>query len=269
MSAPLYPLLFLASLLLGMWICERGSADPALARTTYLAGTAGGILGARLWYSAQYGALFIRGGFSYYGFGLGAAITLCAFHRLRHRRWAETDFPDAVAPALALGSAVHRVGCFYTGCCFGKVCQLPWAIRYGPGSNAFAKQVSDGLIEPTAASTLPIHPTQLYGSLTGLAVFAVLLWLRNRRPFTLLRYELFLGTALFYSVYRFLLEFLRDDAGGRSFGPLTFSQATSLVVLLVTGAFLILRRRRFRAGDDSLRLRPEESRFRPPENEQG
>lgn len=247
----LYTLLFLAGLLVGMLVCEWGSGNPSVARKTYLAGVVGGVLGARLWYAAQYG-LSNAAGFSYYGFGIGAALAVAAFHRRLHGRWAETDFLDAVAPALALGSSIHRLGCFYSGCCFGKVCRLPWAVVYPPGSHAYSKQLAVGQIEPGAASSLPVHPTQLYGSVTGIIVFGVLMWLVRANPFPRLRYELFLGVVLFYSGYRFLMEFLRDDAGGRHLAWLTFSQLTSVAVFVLAGALILQRRLRFRRGDRSL-----------------
>ena len=46
----LYPILFSAAIILGMWVTEKGSSDPETTRRTYLFGTAGGVLGARIWF---------------------------------------------------------------------------------------------------------------------------------------------------------------------------------------------------------------------------
>lgn len=238
-----YVLFFCAAVLLGMWITERGSANPTQARRLYLAGIGGGMVGARLWYALQYGNPFVMAGFSYFGFGLGAALGVAALHRLTEGRWASSDFPDAVTPALALGTALHRVGCFITGCCYGTVCSLPWGVRYGPESPAHDHHVAMGWIDADSPLSLPIHPTQLYGTVTGLTVFAILMMLR-RRPRWYLRHELLLGSVIFYGVYRFFVEFLRDDAGGVEIGTLTFAQGTSVLVL--AAATSVLGYRRFR-----------------------
>ena len=37
---------------------------------------------------------------------------------------------DILAPSVALGYAVGRIGCLLNGCCFGRACELPWAIRF-------------------------------------------------------------------------------------------------------------------------------------------
>lgn len=226
-----------------MWICERCSTSPSESRKLYLVGVASGILGARIWYGLQYGGPLTAVGFSYFGFGLGAAAGAAAFHRWSRGAWGNTDFPDAVAPALALGSAVHRLGCFVSGCCFGRVCELPWAVRYSAGSSAYQHHLDQGWIDAGSSQSLPVHPTQLYQTTSGLIAFAVLMWLR-RRPRPPQRYEVFLGLVLYYCVYRFFLEFLRDDAGGVRLGPLTFAQGTAVMVFLLAGGLFLYNRLR-------------------------
>jgi len=102
---------------------------------------------------------------------------------------------DVAVPSLALGLFLTRLGCFLNGCCFGLACDLPWAVTFPPISAA-------GLQFPGT----PIHPTQLYGALTGLVILAVLL-LAERRP----RPAGYLA-GLFFVLYasgRFLVEFVR------------------------------------------------------------
>ena len=95
---------------------------------------------------------------------------------------------------------------------------------------------------PTATGSLPVHPAQLYESLILSALAVLLLW----APRNLLTWkkpgELFLAGIGAYSVLRFFLEFLRDDAGGVGFGLFTFAQATSLMgVCLVAFLFFFTR----------------------------
>ncbi len=91
---------------------------------------------------------------------------------------------DATAPAVAIGAAVGRIGCFLNGCCHGAVCELPWAVRFPAGSHAWVRQLNAGLLRPEDALSLPVHPTQLYSAAAGFSCSAVLLAYarRDRRP---------------------------------------------------------------------------------------
>ena len=39
-----------------------------------------------------------------------------------------------MAPSIALGSVFGRIGCLLNGCCYGRACDLPWAISFPPGN---------------------------------------------------------------------------------------------------------------------------------------
>lgn len=51
---------------------------------------------------------------------------------------------DLLAPCFLLGLAFGRLGCFLNGCCFGGVCELPWAVRFPAGSFAYLNQLENG-----------------------------------------------------------------------------------------------------------------------------
>ncbi len=232
MTRFVWPALFGAALIVGMWITERRSEDRSLARKTYFLGAWGGIIGARLWYSAQYGLW--SAGMSFWGFVIGATLAISLYRRFHFGRWQTGDFPDAVAPALLFGDALVRVGCFIHGCCYGRVSGLPWAITYGPSTPAYETQLGQGLINPLASSTLPIHPTQIYEALFA----AGLAFLLMRRTLRLPRHFAFLLAVALYAAFRFLLEFVRGDSGGLNLGPLTFAQATAVGMLLASLAVI-------------------------------
>lgn len=209
----------------------------AQARWTYLMGVLTGVAGSRLWYFLQYGDPSLRGGLSSWGFMIGATLGCGAWLRFSHGRWAFREFGrffDAIAPAIAFGSALTRLACFHGGCNFGKPADLPWAVHYGPGTPAFVKQIETGLIHPASALILPIHPTQLYEATALLVAFVLILWSPKRLFSRVLTGELFLGLAIYYGTFRFVVEFLRDDASGVRFGALTFAQATSVGVVLIS-----------------------------------
>jgi phosphatidylglycerol:prolipoprotein diacylglycerol transferase len=147
--------------------------------------------------------------------------------------WARKPYPfrpmaDAVAPSLALGLTVGRVGCWLNGCCYGAVSGLPWSLSFPAGTLPWARHVQDGLIPPSALASLPLQPTQLYSALDGLIVLGLLSAyypLRRRDG------EVMALLMVSYPVSRFLIESLRGDEPAVLLG-LTLSQALSLLVLL-------------------------------------
>ncbi len=74
---------------------------------------------------------------------------------------------DTAVPFLGLGIAIARIGCFLNGCCFGKITDLPWGVKYPMMSQAHQYQLSHEI--GNIFGTLAVHPTQLYE-----AFFAIL-----------------------------------------------------------------------------------------------
>jgi phosphatidylglycerol:prolipoprotein diacylglycerol transferase len=122
-----------------------------------------GIAGARLFYVVEYwerirviGAdnrLLIgptllnminlaQGGLVVYGSVIGGICAVVIYTRLKKAPLLATL--DLVAPSFMLGLALGRIGCFLNGCCFGAVCELPWAVRFPPGSLAHIHQLEKG-----------------------------------------------------------------------------------------------------------------------------
>jgi phosphatidylglycerol:prolipoprotein diacylglycerol transferase len=171
-----------------------------------------------------------EGGATLYGGFLLAVLGSWLF--ARRRKVSFWLLADVVAPSIALGLAITRVGCFLSGCCFGKPTGLPWGTCFPPRSPAGT------FFPPIGAVCQPIHPTQLYASLYGLAIFAALLALDRR-----LRREgsLFGAFLVLYGSARFGVDFLRYYEPNAFLGPLTFNQWISLGGLLF-GVWLIRRR---------------------------
>jgi phosphatidylglycerol---prolipoprotein diacylglyceryl transferase len=142
---------------------------------------------------------------------------------------------DSAAPAMAIGIGIGRLGCFLNGCCFGMPTSLPWGMRFPPGSYA-------SYTFPGAA----IHPSQLYLSLAGAALFLVLLRL-DRTP----RFDgwLFWTAIAVDAVLRFVIDFTRfydqtsflGKVGGLSFN---INQVLSALLLLTSIVMLRVLSRR-------------------------
>ena len=165
-----------------------------------------------------------EGGLILYGGAVPAVILGMWFLR----RWGVDAWhaADAIAPSMALGLGFTRIGCFLSGCCYGRPTDLPWGCVFPPDSHA-------GMLNPG----IPLHPAQIYASLVGFGVCGFLLWL-DRRP--LRKGVLFLTFLALYSVARFLLDMVRAYEPGAfpvAGVPLTLNQWISIFVF----AFSVLR----------------------------
>ena len=122
-------------------------------------------------------------------------------------------YPDAVrtmeerVPAIALGYAVARLGCFLNGDDFGIVTTVPWGVQFPPGTEAFANHLANGWVSVGDTLSLPVHPTQLYHAAAGLLLFVVLRSWKPAWPGQRLALAL-----TGYGLLRFGIEFLRGDA---------------------------------------------------------
>ncbi|MBA4370338.1 MAG: hypothetical protein C0418_02025 [Coriobacteriaceae bacterium] len=119
-------------------------------------------------------------GFAMFGAVLAAALSgLTAARVLRLDMW---RLADAAAPALGVGIAIQRVGCFAAGCCFGRVTQGPLGVTYPPGSLSHLMQIAHGAVG-LFERPLPVFPTQLFELAGALACAALaLLVLAGRAP---------------------------------------------------------------------------------------
>lgn len=237
---------FLASTSLAARRAEREKLNPEIIYDLALWVFLGGIVGARLFYVAQYWGKQIhsfwevfeiwKGGIVLYGSVIGGTLTFFAYRVLR-------PFPirpmlDVIAPAIALGIAIGRFGCFLNGCCWGDVCQLPWAVEFPMHSPPWNTEVDRLMIPTNALHTLPLHPTQLYSTIDGLILMGLLnafYPLRRRDG------EVMGLLMICYPITRFLIEHLRNDEG-TFWAGMTISQTISIGLFvggLVYWSFLL------------------------------
>ena len=169
--------------------------------------------------------LFSRGGFSWFGGflgGVGSGLWMLHRHRVPL-----IPALAAATPALAVGHAIGRIGCFLVGDDYGRPSDLPWAVAFPEG------------LPPT---TVRVHPTQLYEA-AALAVVAWLLIRWRRRGMAdaevLGRYLVLAGSI------RFAIEFIRVNL--RILGPLTLAHVLALSLVVVGIMIMVLGRRRSRS----------------------
>ncbi len=169
------------------------------------------IVGARLFYVIGFPQSFIQdplsifrvneGGMVFFGGLLFSLMSVIVFvHKRKIDVW---KMLDAIAPACALGYGIGRIGCFLNGCCYG--------------------------IELFGI----VQPTQIYSSVAGFIMFAVLTWLYRGKKFD---GQIALMGLVLYCAYRFFLEFLR-------YSPVhvwifTLNQILAVLIFIAASYFL-------------------------------
>jgi len=239
-----YGIMMMVAFLMGGWAIQvelrRRKLDEEYAADIVIAAVVGGLVGAKIWYvlvTGQWGALFSRGGLVWYGGFFGGVIAVLANG---WRKRVPLRFTcELAAPALALGYALGRVGCFLVNDDYGLPTSLPWAMKFPAGMpiSSVSELARAGATFPPGTDPnmiVAVHPTQIYETLIMLVAFA---WLWKQRAHLHAVGWLFATYLIWAGTERFLVEFIRakDD---RLFGQFSLAQATS-IVLFGLGLWLV------------------------------
>lgn len=202
---------------------------PEDAVNAAVAGVFGGLIGAKLLWAAEHsgqdpfmGLVLSRGGLSWFGGLIGGVGT--GLWIIRRRRIPVVRALSAATPALAVGHAIGRIGCFLVGDDYGQPSGLPWAVAFPEG------------LPPTS---IPVHPTQLYEAIAlGGVAWALIQWRRQGVADAAIvgRYCVLAGSI------RFAIEFIRVNA--QVVGPLTLAHLVAMS-LIVVGMVIMLWGRTF------------------------
>jgi phosphatidylglycerol:prolipoprotein diacylglycerol transferase len=190
-----------------------------------------------------------EGGLVAYGGFIGGFIgsfVFCRWKGIRLLAWA-----DCAVPSLCTGLMITRMGCLLYGCDFGKPFDGKWAIRFPAGSPAFNQQRMEGLLPPNATESLPVHPTQLYESLNGLILLALVMLVRRYRKFS---GEMFVAFTMGYAILRYYVEILRADEQRGMIGPLSTSQFIGVTTFLAGATLLAWLWTRYKKDPEGMRL---------------
>jgi phosphatidylglycerol:prolipoprotein diacylglycerol transferase len=226
-----YGAMVIASIILGFvvqrWTAPPAGLTPGLTRDLSFWMVCAGLVGSRLFYVALHWSRYKSGPvyeiFDWFGGGLMfqgglLAAALVAFLLLRRGKISFLRAGDALAPALSLGQAVGRVGCFLAGCCHGRTApdNFPFSVSFPEGGGA--------------PSGVPLYPTELMECFGLLALTSFLFLRLKKSPYTPGRV---LG---FYLLFSGLLRFVLDYYRGDNRGPLVFGMAPTSYIAL--GIFL-------------------------------
>lgn len=226
-----------------------------------------------------------KGGLELLGGVILAIVVIYSY--IRYHKLPLRHYLDVLAVGLMMALVFGRVGCFLNGCCFGKPTDLPWAVRFPYGSFAYRSQVEPDLererpephlalppeyfgyteddiytLKPMGQLTpeqqrevtegryrcLPVHPTQLYTSLSAAlcCLILFLVWKRARKaeeagryPFLTRPGSVFGLMFVLYGILRFVMELLRDD-NPYEIDHLTISQLIGIGLFILGLAVIAL-----------------------------
>ena len=235
LSVRWYGLMYLFGFAFAMWLAGRRADAPNSGWTRnevsdlLFYGFLGVILGGRIGYVLFYNFdLFLAdptylfkiwtGGMSFHGGLIGVITAMIWFaHKTQRHFFTVADF---VAPLIPFGLGVGRIGNFMNGELWGRVTDVPWAIIF------------------PEAGPEPRHPSQLYQfALEGVVLFIILNLFWRKNPPRGAISGMFL---LFYGLFRFLVEFVRqpDSQLGLYFQEISMGQILSTPMIII-GALMI------------------------------
>lgn len=211
-----------------------------------MAAMVGGFVGARLFHIVYEQPMFYwshpeqiwriwEGGYVFYGGFIGGFLAVSAVIKLKSLDF--FNWADFFAPLLALGYALGRLACFLNGCCYGRACDLPWALSmpHLAGGDKFILR----------------HPTQLYATFIELFIFLILIFLERKKQITQTHLnkwftpkgQLFFLWMALHSLSRIFMEYFRADFRGNLVLNLSISTWIS-VIFLIAGLFIFFIRGR-------------------------
>jgi phosphatidylglycerol:prolipoprotein diacylglycerol transferase len=158
------------------------------------------------------------GGLVFYGGLIGASLACISYVRLKKLPLWKTG--DILAPSVPLGHAFGRIGCLMNGCCYGRFCDLPWAIHFPPEHETHG---------------VGVHPTQIYEASLNLGLYAFLAWQFRHKKFD---GEIFASYLVCYAVLRAFVEMFRGDYPTRYLGGVATPAQLLSIPIFAVGALL-------------------------------
>ena len=147
-------------------------------------------------------SFWLGGGLVFYGGYIFGFVTLFLFFKLKNRKG--SDFLPFL-PYVIFTHSIGRLGCFFSGCCFGGICPISLFDRW---------------------------PTQIIE-----ACFLLLLGFYIKKQISEGKFFIFNKYVFLYATFRFVIEFFRgDDIRGLWLLTLSTSQIISVVLIFFAGA---------------------------------
>ncbi|MDP6570832.1 MAG: prolipoprotein diacylglyceryl transferase [Candidatus Marinimicrobia bacterium] len=245
-----FGVMMVVAFLLGNYLLKKDVVadgfDPIIAEDITFRAAIGGILGAKIYYLIEtiptgeaannitglvniiagiftFSASRIADGIQNFGAGLvflgglmGGMLAVSLYLHKKKLKWLQVA--DWVAPFLALGHGIGRIGCFLVGDDYGIPTNVPWACTFPNG------------LPPT---TIPVHPTQLYEMTAYLSIFFFLRYRKKHQDFS---GELMFEYLFLAGFARFMVEFIRTNT--KYIFDLSGAQLISIIMMAVGTWFM-------------------------------
>lgn len=223
----------------------RRGHDASAIPDLILAAVLGTLIGGKVYYTAfithDVRDFFSRAGFVFWGGFIGSVIACYVTIKLKKLNFVRIS--DVAGICIAAGYAVGRTGCWAVGDDYGRPWNGPLAVTFPDGAPPSTVRNMEELFGiPPAPGADPnavvsVHPTQLYETVLGFVMFAILWRLRNHKHAEGWLFGVYLVVA---GVERFFIEFLRakDD---RFFGPFTAAQVIALSLMAIGAVWMWMR----------------------------
>lgn len=220
-------LALIAALLLACARAKKKNLNEDMIYGILIVGVLFGYLCSKLTYVLIEWKTFIRdpklvlgqNGFVVMGGLIGGFLAVMIYCKIK-----KTDFLeyfDLCAPSIAIAQAIGRIGCFMAGCCYGRETDSFIGIAFHSSNYA-----------PNGVKLIPTQLISAAGDLLNMIILLVIAKRSKKKGLVGAMY------IIFYSIGRFLLEYLRDDARG-NIGIFSTSQAGSIVTVII-GVFLLV-----------------------------
>jgi phosphatidylglycerol:prolipoprotein diacylglycerol transferase len=246
-----FGLAVLMAFVISQIICQRElwrrghDTEAAAIPDLLLAALIGTILGAKTYYvilTGEVSSFFTRGGFVFWG-GFMGAVLLC-WLTIRYKKLSFLRIADVAGIAIAAGYSIGRTGCWAVGDDYGRPWSGPLATKFpegAPPSTASIMSEQFGVALPAdipGDTVIAVHPTQLYETLMGFIMFAIIWRYRGHKH---AEGWLFGVYCVLAGIERFIVEFFRakDD---RVFA-ITIAQMIALAITAI-GVVIMVRRNR-------------------------
>ena len=229
----MYGLMIAIGFASALFLCNYRGKKRGLSEDTifgiFLCALIGGVVGCRLlYYIVELPAIMedpsilwdFKNGYVVYGGIIGGALTSFIYCRVKKERF--LPYFDLVMPSVSFAQGFGRLGCFFTGCCYGRETDSWFSITFTHSDFA-----------PNGVKLLP---TQLMSSAGDFLICGLLLLYAGRKP---KEGQVAAGYMVLYGIGRFIIEFFRNDYRG-SIGVLSTSQIISIGVVAAGVVFYLV-----------------------------
>ena len=153
----------------------------------------------------------LENGITFIGGLIGGVATFLLVYVIFRKKVKGTlmDIIDIAPCCILIAHAFGRIGCFFGGCCYGKKTDSFLGVKF-PGMYT------------------SVHPTMLYEAAFLFVLFAICCFL-------FIKYNTKQNLSIYlvaYGIFRFFIEYLRDDYRGNFIPGISPSQFWSLIMIL-------------------------------------